>query len=36
MKVIVTLIILIFIFGSCGKKSDPQYQGSVNSFTKII
>jgi len=36
MKFIVTLIILMFILGSCGKKSDPQYQGSINSFAKII
>ena len=36
MKVLVTLVILVFILGSCGKKSDPQYQGSINSFTKII
>ena len=36
MKFIVSLIILIFILGSCGKKSDPQYQGSINSFVKII
>ena len=36
MKLIVTLIMLIFILGSCGKKSEPQYQGSINSFTKKI
>ena len=36
MKVLVTLVILVFILGSCGKKSDPQFQGSINSFTKII
>ncbi len=36
MKLIVTLMILIFMLGSCGKKSDPQYQGSINNFTKII
>ena len=36
MKFIITILILIFILGSCGKKSDPQYQGSTNSFTKII
>jgi hypothetical protein len=36
MKYVVTVILLMFILGSCGKKSDPQYQGSINSFTKII
>ncbi len=36
MKFILTFVILIFILGSCGKKSDPQYQGSINTFTKII
>jgi len=36
MKFVVTLIVLMFILGSCGKKSNPQYQGSINSFTKII
>ena len=36
MKFIITLVMLVFILGSCGKKSDPQYQGSTNSFSKII
>ena len=36
MKFVVTIILLMFMLGSCGKKSDPQYQGSINSFTKII
>ncbi len=36
MKFVVTLIVLVFILVSCGKKSDPQYQGSINNFTKII
>ncbi len=36
MKFVITLLILMFILGSCGKKSDPQYQGSINSFTKLI
>ena len=36
MRFLVTLAILVFILGSCGKKSDPQYQGSINSFIKII
>ena len=36
MKFVITIILLMFMLGSCGKKSDPQYQGSINSFTKII
>ena len=36
MKLVITFIVLIFILGSCGKKSDPQYQGMINNFTKII
>ena len=36
MKFVITLILLMFMLGSCGKKSDPQYQGSINIFTKII
>ncbi len=36
MKLFVILMMLMFILGSCGKKSDPQYQVSINSFTKII
>ena len=36
MKFAITLIILIFILGSCGKKSEPQFQGSINSVTKAI
>jgi len=36
MKLVAILMMLMFILGSCGKKSDPQYQGSTNGFTKII
>ena len=36
MKFTITLIMIMFILVSCGKKSDPQYQGSINSFAKII
>jgi len=36
MKFVITFIVLIFILGSCGKKTDPQYQGSINNFTKKI
>ena len=35
MKLVITLIMLVFILESCGKKSEPQYQGSINIFTKI-
>jgi len=34
MKFVVTLIILIFVLGSCGKKSDPQYQVSIINLQK--
>ena len=36
MKYLITILILIFVLGSCGKKSEPKYQGSINNFTKII
>ncbi len=36
MKFVITLMILIFVLGSCGKKSDPQFQGSINVYIKII
>ena len=36
MKFVIALVVLMFILGSCGKKSEPQYQGSINNFTKII
>ncbi len=36
MKLVITFMMLIFILGSCGKKSDPQYQGSINNLTIII
>ena len=36
MKFVITLIMLMFVLESCGKKSEPQYQGSINSFTKKI
>jgi hypothetical protein len=32
MKVILSFLILFFILGSCGKKSDPEYQGSTNNY----
>ena len=36
MKFVLSLILLIFILGSCGVKSDPEYQVSTNNFTKTI
>ncbi len=36
MKFFVTLVLLMFVLLSCGKKSEPQYQGSINNFSKII
>ena len=36
MRSILIIVILVFILGSCGKKSDPQYQGLINNFIKII
>ena len=35
MKYVIIFVMLAFILGSCGKKSEPQYQGSINSFAKI-
>ncbi len=36
MRFILSLIILVFILESCGIKSDPEYQGSINYKVKII
>ena len=36
MKIVISLILLMFILGSCGKKSEPQYQGSIYNFAKKI
>ena len=36
MRVILTLIIFLFILGSCGKKSEPKYQGTKNNLIEII
>ena len=36
MKLVFTITILLLILGSCGKKSDPKYQGSKIYYTKII
>ena len=36
MKFVFAILILVFLFASCGKKSEPQYQALINNFTKII
>ena len=36
MKFIVILVIFIFMLESCGKKSEPQHQGLIKNFTKVI
>ena len=36
MKLVLSLVILLVILGSCGKKSDPEYQGSQNNFITTI
>jgi len=36
MKLIISLILIMFILGSCGKKSEPKYLGSIYNFAKII
>ena len=36
MKFLVTLAILVFILGSCGKKSDPKYQGKLYQIQIVL
>ncbi len=36
MKLILTLIVMLLVFGSCGKKSDPKYKASINNSIIII
>jgi len=35
MKLFFLLIISVLILGSCGKKSDPQYQGKIKHEIKV-
>ena len=35
MKLIATFFLMIFILTSCGKKSEPQYQGKQDQITII-
>ncbi len=36
MKLILTIVLLTVILVSCGKRSDPEYQGSIINYTKVI
>ena len=36
MKLIAVFFLMIFIFTSCGKKSEPKYQGELNQIKIII
>jgi hypothetical protein len=35
MKIIATFFLVIFILSSCGKKSEPKYQGKINQINII-
>ena len=36
MKLLATIFIIIFTFTSCGKKSDPKYQGKLDQVKIIL
>ena len=36
MKLFFILVFSVLILGSCGKKSDPQYQGKIINEIKVI
>ena len=36
MKLLTTIFIIIFTLTSCGKKSEPEYQGKLNNIKIII
>ena len=36
MKIIATFFLIIFILSSCGKKSEPKYQGKLNHIKIIL
>jgi hypothetical protein len=36
MKLLITIFIIIFTLTSCGKKSEPKYQGELNQIRIII
>ena len=35
MKIIIILVISFFVLASCGKKSDPKYQGKIKQILVI-
>jgi hypothetical protein len=35
MKIIATFFLIIFVLSSCGKKSEPKYQGKINQINII-
>ena len=35
MKIIATFFLIIFILSSCGKESEPKYQGKINQINII-
>jgi hypothetical protein len=35
MKIVATFFLVIFILSSCGKKSEPKYQGKINQINII-
>ena len=36
MKILISFCVIIFILVSCGKKSEPQYQGNLNQIKIIL
>jgi uncharacterized lipoprotein YehR (DUF1307 family) len=36
MKLLATILIIIFTLTSCGKESEPKYQGKLNQMKIII
>jgi hypothetical protein len=36
MKILILICIIIFTSASCGKKSDPEYQGKLNQIKVIL
>jgi len=35
MKIIATFFLIVFVLSSCGKKSEPKYQGKINQINII-
>jgi len=36
MKLITVFFLMIFILTSCGKRSEPEYQGNINQINIIV